>query len=1159
MRKIILFFISIPVFIFDLSGQTVLFSENFEACAEGAITAAGFHGWKLYTVTASNNKWAISDNCAITGLKSMPIYNGLGTYCDHTNGDNAEHVAYYAALIDATSYIDLKLNFKWKNAMAEADGYGMAVWSTDGTAWNDVSATKYHSQSTVQTVTDLDLSAANGTLFYIGFRWIYSGNVTFSNPVNIDDISVTGIDPTPKAINTITYNQASTADVYKGTTDNEILRIDFNVTGGSGTLFLNSIEVKSLNTDDTDVTAGGVKLYRTATTAFSTGNLLGTAQSLSAGTVTFSSLNFDLPTGNTYVWVTYDIEYDATLYNTVDAKIETDKIDVAGATYPAAEESPPGERIIDYFDLFCETFEDCGSAVRLLPSFPPPMTCNNWYAGGSGGSKWDIITGNCELDGNYSLSVGGVFFPGDICQYDPATISDMVAYHEVNSTGYNDIVIDFIWQCSGIAGEDYGKVCYSTDESAWIDIDATEYQGQTGSSQVVTDLPLPAGCHNTTFFIGFRWKDCDNAGCLGGASYPGFIVDNICVKGTLCSPPDAPTTIASDRNNFCADDAETISLTASGGGDGGSILTWYAGGCGSGGPIGTGSPLIIASPATTTTYYVRYEGGCGNSTCTGVTVTVVPVPVATALNNGPLCEGGTLTLTGGPGGMDSYAWSGPDSFGSTEQSPTVSTSATTSMVGIYYLTVTGGACSDVVSTFVTINSQSVVPAGISATVNPVCQGLSTQLSVSGGSLGTGAGWVWYSGGCGVGGAVGSGSSITVSPSSATTYYVRAEGTCNTTSCASITVNVNPPPSATAANNSPVCAGDTLILAGGPGGMSSYSWSGPDLFTSSLQNPTVSVNATPAMSGTYTITVTDINGCTDIEITTVTVTSALSVTTSATDHASCNGDSDGIAVATPSGGTSPYDYNWSSGGTDATESGLAAGTYAVTLSDVNGCTASNNVTITEPDILTAATSVTDILCYGDKTGAIDISPSGGTTPYSFVWSDGTTTEDISNLFAGTYFVSVYDINNCLFITSADITEPVSALSASASATDAPCNGDNGSVDLTPGGGTTPYTYLWSTGATTQNISGEPAGSYNVTVTDANNCIETASVMITQPQVLFASVSTVVSVTCNAESDGSATVTASGGNGGFIYLWDVAAESQITQTATNLTAGVYSVTV
>ncbi len=151
-----------------------------------------------------------------------------------------------------------------------------------------------------------------------------------------------------KKLSSISYNQASTADVGQGSLNNKILRLDFDVEGGNGTLNLNSIKVTSQNTSDADIASSGVKLYRTTTTTFSTDNQLGTAQSFSSGSATFSSLSYDLPYGTTYIWVCYDISSSATRSNTVDASISSGDINVAGSTYPSSSQSPSGSRTIDW-------------------------------------------------------------------------------------------------------------------------------------------------------------------------------------------------------------------------------------------------------------------------------------------------------------------------------------------------------------------------------------------------------------------------------------------------------------------------------------------------------------------------------------------------------------------------------------------------------------------------------------------------------------------------------------------------------------------------------------------------------------------------------------------------------------------------------------------
>jgi len=168
-----------------------------------------------------------------------------------------------------------------------------------------------------------------------------NGTLTGSRP----NIQIEYSSPAAKSLSGITYNQASTAQVATGSTNQEILRLDFEVSGATGTLNLNSIVVTSNNTSDADIS--NVKLFRTATTSFSTDNQLGTSQSFSGGTATFSSLSYDLPgAATTYIWVAYDIDAAATINNTADAKITANNIDVDGSTYPGTDQSPAGGRTI---------------------------------------------------------------------------------------------------------------------------------------------------------------------------------------------------------------------------------------------------------------------------------------------------------------------------------------------------------------------------------------------------------------------------------------------------------------------------------------------------------------------------------------------------------------------------------------------------------------------------------------------------------------------------------------------------------------------------------------------------------------------------------------------------------------------------------------------
>lgn len=186
---------------------------------------------------------------------------------------------------------------------------------------------------------NLDLNSYRNKTVKIAFVYMFTDGWQFA----IDDVSVYN---DAKVLQSMVVTQASTLPVSTGTTDNPVLKLDFTAAGNVGTLNLNSINVTSANLADADIPASGVKLYRTATDAFATTNLFGTAQSLSGGVATFSDLAYDLPVGHTYVWVCYDIDGAATIGNTVDAKIMANGVDVAGATYNVADSDPVGSRTI---------------------------------------------------------------------------------------------------------------------------------------------------------------------------------------------------------------------------------------------------------------------------------------------------------------------------------------------------------------------------------------------------------------------------------------------------------------------------------------------------------------------------------------------------------------------------------------------------------------------------------------------------------------------------------------------------------------------------------------------------------------------------------------------------------------------------------------------
>ena len=346
--------------------------------------------------------------------------------------------------------------------------------------------------------------------------------------------------------------------------------------------------------------------------------------------------------------------------------------------------------------------------------------------------------------------------------------------------------------------------------------------------------------------------------------------------------------------------------------------------------------------------------------------------------------------------------------------------------------------------------------------------------------------------------------------------------------------------------------DPVIGGGTPG--YTYAWS--DGSTGST------LTGVPA--GTYGLTVTDANACTDTYSYTLTEPSApLDLVLTGTDIL-CFGESTGEVASSVSGGTAPYNYAWVGGQTTGNIDNLPAGLYELTVTDDNGCTITDNLTLTEPAApIALSTVVTDIDCHGNNNGVVDLTITGGTGPYAQQWSNGAdvilsdTTEDISNQYADTYTVLVTDNNGCIDSISSIIAQPASPLAISGIVDDANCfQLNDGSVDATVSGGTGPYTYSWSNGAMTEDITNVVAGTYTLTATDANLCVESMDFTVSEPNAALVVTTTVRDVSCNCGGDGEIETFTQGGTAPYTYSWS---GGQTTANLIPTVAGTYTVTV
>lgn len=439
-----------------------------------------------------------------------------------------------------------------------------------------------------------------------------------------------------------------------------------------------------------------------------------------------------------------------------------------------------------------------------------------------------------------------------------------------------------------------------------------------------------------------------------------------------------------------------------------------------------------------------------------------------------------------------------------------------------------------------------ITGSVSAQTNVSCFGGNNGAATVTGSGGTAAyTYTWTPGSLNGG---------TQSSLSANVYTVNisdANGCTGTTS-----VTITQPSSALAASTTttPATCGSnngtaTVTPTGGTSGYT-YAWS---------PSGGSSATASNLASGSYSVTVTDANGCTTTASATVGSNGGPSISLTNSSDVTCNGDNDGSATVSGSGGTGTLTYNWTPGNlTGTTQSALAADTYTVTVTDQNGCANSTTVTINEPTAVTLTQGTITPANCGASDGSATVTGSGGTGALTYAWTPNVSTSaSATNIAAGSYTVTATDQNGCqatVNFTVSSIGGPTVSISSSS---DASCFGTNdGSATATATGGTSPYTYSWSpSGGSTDTATGLAAGNYTVTVTDNTGCIGTASVTIGSPTAISIT-ETITDASCG-NSDGQISVTATGGSGPYTYSWSPNGEN--TSSITGLSAGNYSVTV
>lgn len=373
------------------------------------------------------------------------------------------------------------------------------------------------------------------------------------------------------------------------------------------------------------------------------------------------------------------------------------------------------------------------------------------------------------------------------------------------------------------------------------------------------------------------------------------------------------------------------------------------------------------------------------------------------------------------------------------------------------------------------------------------------------------------------------------------------------------VTIKDIPKATAGTNSPVCVGTNLNLTASGG--NGYAWSGPNSYSSSIQNIVIS-NAQVNMSGVYTVTVSNLIGCSATASTTATVTNCNCVppvVQLGKTNVSCNGGSDGTITTTINNVAGPYSYLWSNGMTVQNPTGLPAGTYTVTVTTTPNCTGTASVNITQPAVLNASSTVTNTTC-GASNGSVVMNVTGGTAPYQYLWNTNPpqNTSVISSLVAGSYLCTVTDAKGCTKTLVSIVQTTGGSISNVTVTTKKPCFQDNNGKLTIKNivGGTAPYTYLWNTGAVTSSISSLSQGTYTLTVTDAGNCSFVKVINVVQWSQIKENL-TVIDAGCN-QCNGIAYVAPTGGKKPYRYSWNTVPQDLDSLTS-GLCAGNYTLTI
>lgn len=565
------------------------------------------------------------------------------------------------------------------------------------------------------------------------------------------------------------------------------------------------------------------------------------------------------------------------------------------------------------------------------------------------------------------------------------------------------------------------------------------------------------------------------------------------------------------------------------------------------------------TPSASTNYAVRVTDrwGCFTEDTVRVTIqggaaqsfTVSPNPVCA---NAPVTV--TYTSTSPANATYTWGWDGGTVLSGSGQGPYQVAFATAGAKNITLDVVHNGCTSPQVAQPLTVNANPVADAGTNATV---CSGGTVQI---GAANVAGYTYQWQPATNLSSGTVSNPTfSATNTTASPVTYnYILGvmQNGCFDTASVSVTVSPAAATTISSAGGTAICPGQTFNLYSNTP-YANYTWSNSGSTTDTLAI---------TQPGSYTLSATDANGCQYVSNTlTITQSPALNVTLVASGNVACNGGNDGYISVNATGGQAAYTYLWNDAAAQdsATATNLTAGAYTVTATDAVGCVGTLNHTITEPTQLTVSLlTSTNANCFGESDGSIKVAASGGSGTYTYTWDNSANGATINNIPAGNYTVTATDGNNCTATGTYTITSPAELVLNIDTVIDASCfSFSDGTIRLSATGGQSPYNYTWGTGDNGSQVTGLSADTYDVTLSDANNCNIDTAIIVGEPAEIVIGTPTVAPIKFNDEDTININVQPT--TGSYTYQWSPGTYLSCTDCASPLFTAIrnmeYTVTV